>query len=631
MLGEHYFEAFVYPIFLHYHISTENSLDMLTKISIQCKASNVGFKFSIRYLTMLFRTLFISFLLVNFACIPAISQTFNEKPNQSSLKNVESVSNNEFLPFQDAYKLSVNFSDDVLNFDWEIADGYYLYKSKINVFAHDANTQIHNMVFSDSQNKFDEFFNENMEIFYDSATMTAAYVSSDKILQLKLLSQGCADIGFCYPPQEQWIQINLEASKVEIYQNQPNSFTNSQTSTKNISLFAAMLGAFLGGLILNLMPCVFPVLSIKAMSFMQTHQTNRELRIHATTYTIGVVTSFLIIATTMLSLRAAGSAVGWGFQLQSPQFLIILAYLFFIIGMTFLGFVNVGSKLMSIGQSIDSQSSLQSSFFTGVLAVIIASPCTAPFMGPALGFAIYQPTGIALAVFAMLGFGMALPFVVLILIPKTKSLLPRPGLWMEQFKQFLAFPMFFTTAWLLWVIGRQTDTTVLSLVVVGLIFISMGIWINQILVQLKSGRLHSLLKVIAGAMIIPVLALPLMNEEEREGTEFWIDYDAKTLATLRAEGRPIFINLTADWCITCLANEKVAFTEMFYTEMEKNNIVYLKGDWTNQDKEITSFLNEHNRNGVPLYLMYPKNGGSPEVLPQILLEQTLLEAIQRAI
>ena len=604
---------------------------MLTKISIQCKASNVGFKFSIRYLTMLFRNLFISFLLVNFACIPAISQTFNEKPNQSSLKNVESVSNNEFLPFQDAYKLSVNFSDDVLNFDWEIADGYYLYKSKINVFAHDANTQIHNMVFSDSQNKFDEFFNENMEIFYDSATMTAAYVSSDKILQLKLLSQGCADIGFCYPPQEQWIQINLETSKVEIYQNQPNSFTNSQTSTKNISMFAAMLGAFLGGLILNLMPCVFPVLSIKAMSFMQTHQTNRELRIHATTYAIGVVTSFLIIATTMLSLRAAGSAVGWGFQLQSPQFLIILAYLFFIIGMTFLGFVNVGSKLMSIGQSIDSQSSLQSSFFTGVLAVIIASPCTAPFMGPALGFAIYQPTGIALAVFAMLGFGMALPFVVLILIPKTKSLLPRPGLWMEQFKQFLAFPMFFTTAWLLWVIGRQTDTTVLSLVVVGLIFISIGIWINQILVQLKSGRSYSLLKVIAVAMIIPALALPLMNEEETEGTVLWINYDSKTLATLRAEGRPVFINLTADWCITCLANEKVAFTEMFYTEMEKNNIVYLKGDWTNQDKEITSLLNEHNRNGVPLYLMYPKNGGSPEVLPQILLEQTLLEAIRRAI
>jgi len=604
---------------------------MLTKISIQCKASNVGFKFSIRYLTMLFRNLFISFLLVNFACIPAISQTFNEKPNQSSLKNVESLSNNEFLPYQDAYKLSIDLSDDVLNFDWEIADGYYLYKSKINVFAHDANTQIQNMVFSDSQNKFDEFFNENMEIFYDSATMTAAYVSSDKILQLKLLSQGCADIGFCYPPQEQWIQINLETSKVEIYQNQPNSFTNSQTSTKNISMFAAMLGAFLGGLILNLMPCVFPVLSIKAMSFMQTHQTNRELRIHAITYTIGVVTSFLIIATTMLSLRAAGSAVGWGFQLQSPQFLIILAYLFFIIGMTFLGFVNVGSKLMSIGQSIDSQSSLQSSFFTGVLAVIIASPCTAPFMGPALGFAIYQPTEIALAVFAMLGFGMALPFVVLILIPKTKSLLPRPGLWMEQFKQFLAFPMFFTTAWLLWVIGRQTDTTVLSLVVVGLIFISIGIWINQILVQLKSGRSYSLLKVIAVAMIIPALALPLMNEEETEGTVLWINYDSKTLATLRAEGRPVFINLTADWCITCLANEKVAFTEMFYTEMEKNNIVYLKGDWTNQDKEITSLLNEHNRNGVPLYLMYPKNGGSPEVLPQILLEQTLLEAIRRAI
>ena len=227
-------------------------------------------------------------------------------------------------------------------------------------------------------------------------------------------------------------------------------------------MIAALLGAFLGGLILNLMPCVFPVLSIKALSFAQNHKTNRDTRIHALIYTLGVVFSFLIIAALMLSLRAAGESIGWGFQLQSSQFLILLAYLFFFLGLSFLGIVEIGTKLMSLGQNSEATSSIQSSFLTGVLAVTIASPCTAPFMGPALGFAVYQSNAVALLIFVFLGIGMAFPFLLLVLSPNIRNILPKPGKWMDEFKQFLAFPMFFTVVWLLCVKSRKTNITEMS-------------------------------------------------------------------------------------------------------------------------------------------------------------------------
>ena len=476
-----------------------------------------------------------------------------------------------------------------------------------------------------------------MEVFYKSSMLKASFDSTGNKIYVKLLSQGCADMGLCYPPQENWVSIDKTTNTAQIYNNRPDFFTNSDyriegsKSSENISVIAALVGAFLGGLILNLMPCVFPVLSIKALSFAQNHKTNRDTRIHALIYTLGVVFSFLIIAALMLSLRAAGESIGWGFQLQSSQFLILLAYLFFFLGLSFLGIVEIGTKLMSLGQNSEANSSIQSSFLTGVLAVTIASPCTAPFMGPALGFAVYQSNAVALLIFVFLGIGMAFPFVLLVLSPNIRNILPKPGEWMDEFKQFLAFPMFFTVVWLLWVIGRQTNITVMSVVIVGLILISMSVWSKKILDRRHLNKNSSIKNLAPISLLVLAIILPFWNQTEDQDALLWESFDQARLEDLRSQGNPIFVNITADWCITCLANEKVAFTEKFYNQIKKNNITYLKGDWTNQDAVLTKLLNKHRRNGVPLYLMYPKSGGDPEVLPQILLEGILLKAIDRAV
>lgn len=581
--------------------------------------------------------LFTSFLLLSVLSIASVSQSVLESKSfeNSGLNNT--VSTPDFLPYDEAYKLSVSVDGKYLTFNWDIEPGYYLYKSKINVFAEDPHTQINNLFFQKGEFKFDEFFEEDMEVFYKSSMLKASFDSTDNKIYVKLLSQGCADMGLCYPPQENWVSIDKTTNTLQIYKNRPDFFTNSDyriegsESSENISVIAALLGAFLGGLILNLMPCVFPVLSIKALSFAQNHKTNRDTRIHALIYTLGVVFSFLVIAALMISLRAAGESIGWGFQLQSSQFLILLAYLFFFLGLSFLGIVEIGTKLMSLGQNSEANSSIQSSFLTGVLAVTIASPCTAPFMGPALGFAVYQSNAVALLIFVFLGIGMAFPFLLLVLSPNIRNILPKPGKWMDEFKQFLAFPMFFTVVWLLWVIGRQTNITVMSVVTVGLILISMSIWSKKILDQRHLNKNISIKNLAPISLLVLAIILPFWNQTEDQDALLWESFDQARLEDLRSQGNPIFINITADWCITCLANEKVAFTEKFYSQIKKNNITYLKGDWTNQDAVITKLLNKHRRNGVPLYLMYPKGGGDPEVLPQILLEGILLRAIDRAV
>jgi len=286
--------------------------------------------------------------------------------------------------------------------------------------------------------------------------------------------------------------------------------------------------------------------------------------------------------------------------------------------------------LMSIGQSSNQNDGLSSSFMTGVLATTVASPCTAPFMGPALGFAISQPTYIALLVFAFLGLGMALPFIVLTWIPGLTSKLPKPGAWMDAFKQFLAFPLYMTAVWLLWVVGRQTSVNVVAIVVLGVILVTMAIWFTKL--RQSSGKKITdltLTNVLAAICLITALAAPGLTISKDSEPPRWENYSPQRLSELNQAGQPIFVNLTADWCITCLANERVAFTDRFYKLLQDNKITYLKGDWTNNDPEITKLLNQFQRSGVPLYLVYPAGNGSPEVLPQILLESTVIEALNR--
>ena len=540
---------------------------------------------------------------------------------------------NSFLPVDQVYGVAVEINDSHLIFNWSIKPGYYLYRDRFKFNAVDATTQLKPPIFAAGKNKYDEFFEQELEVYYLNTRVVVPFESIDQQLNLEIESQGCADAGLCYPPYKQWLTIDIANGNVVISNTpsaaaialQPNSSANQ---SQNFSLVMILLFALTGGMILNLMPCVFPVLSIKALSFTMNHQTQSQKQSHGLAYTAGVISSFLSIAIVMLTLRAAGEAIGWGFQLQSPVFVIALIYLFFIMGLAFLGYLEIGTSIMSLGQSSEPSDSLSSSFMTGVLATTVASPCTAPFMGPALGFAISQPMYVALLVFAFLGLGMALPFIALTWLPSLTSRLPKPGPWMDTFKQFLAFPLFLTALWLLWVVGRQTSTDVAAVVVLGIILISMALWLrrlNNTSIGTKSP--FTLTNGLAIICLVAALSAPVISISEDSKPPLWEAYSADRLSDLRRSNKAVFINLTADWCITCLANERVAFTENFYESLKDNEVTYLKGDWTNNDPEITKLLNQFQRSGVPLYLMYPSGGGQPEVLPQILRESIVLKAI----
>jgi thiol:disulfide interchange protein len=541
-----------------------------------------------------------------------------------------SSSASSFVPVEQAYQLVIAVEADQIIFNWSIRDGYYLYRDRFKFNAVDATSQLRSPVFETGKVKWDDYFEADVEVYYKKTSVAVPFQSSAEQIEMQIESQGCADAGLCYPPYKQWLTIDLASGIVEI-STIPSSSAQSASSAiaggaENFSLGLILLFALAGGMILNLMPCVFPVLSIKALSFTMTHQTDKSKQAHGLAYTAGVVSSFVAIAVVMLALRAAGEAIGWGFQLQSPLFVIFLIYLFFVMGLAFSGYLEIGSGLMSVGQSPDNEEGLGSSFMTGVLATTVASPCTAPFMGPALGFAISQPSYVALLVFAFLGLGMALPFILLTWIPGVSQKLPRPGQWMDTFKQFLSFPLYITAVWLLWVAGRQTNIDVAATVVIGLVLIAMAIWLWKL--NQSTGLSRS--KILASACLIGALALPTLSVSESREEPLWQTYSPQLLSDLRSNGQAVFINLTADWCITCLVNEKVALgSDTFYQALAENNITYLKGDWTNNDPEITKLLNQYQRSGVPLYLMYPNGQGEPEILPQILLEPMIMEAINR--
>ena len=549
------------------------------------------------------------------------TESTNSSPAASS--SITTIQGNpQFLPVEQAFQVNVEVEEQQLIFDWTIAEGYYLYQRSFKFLSAEEGIQLGNPVFASGINKWDDYFEANVEVYYQQTEVRLPFSSDLQAFTLQFEFQGCADAGLCYPPQKQWLIFDngtLDITAVNPQQ-EPTTAPKNSLSTP---LWLVLLFALSGGLILNLMPCVFPVLSIKVQSFTRSHQTTSEKQLHGLAYTTGVVACFLLIASLMLSFRAAGEAIGWGFQLQSPSFVIALVYLFTLIGLSLSGFVNFGSGLMSLGQSSAGDNSLSASFLTGVLATTVASPCTAPFMGPALGYAISQPTFVALLVFACLGLGMALPFVALTLIPSLANKLPKPGQWMDSLKQFLAFPMYLTAIWLLWVAGRQTGVDTVIAVCVGLLLIIMAIW----LWQLAANNGSKLYKLLAVAMLIGAFISPQLSFNKTDLG--WQSYSPQRLASLRDAGEPVFINLTADWCITCLVNEKVAMTDGFYRALDTNGITYLKGDWTNKDPQITELLNQYQRNGVPLYLLYPKGSGSAQILPQLLRESTLIEALDQ--
>jgi len=412
----------------------------------------------------------------------------------------------------------------------------------------------------------------------------------------------------------------------------------AKVAAADLPLAEAILFAILGGLILNLMPCVFPILSMKALALVQAGHTERPWT-DGIAYLLGVLVTFAGLAGALLWLRAMGEDVGWGFQLQSPLSVAILAYILTLVGLNLSGVFNVGGSIQNTGQGLAGKGGLAGAFFTGVLAVVVAAPCTAPFMGAAMGYAFTQDPIITIVVFLALGLGLALPWVIVSFSPALIRLLPRPGAWMERFKQFLAFPMYAAAAWLVWVLSQQVDPEGLFRVMLGLIFIALAAWAFGV-VQARAAQsqriiLSSVIFLLALAAAVALIATPFVTRTADGATEDGataqmpkVAYTAARLAELRNEGRPVLVNLTAAWCVSCLYNERVALaTNAVADAFKATNTAYVVGDWTNQNAEIGKLLKEHGREGVPLYLYYPAGGGEPQVLPQILTETLILETV----
>jgi thiol:disulfide interchange protein DsbD len=403
-----------------------------------------------------------------------------------------------------------------------------------------------------------------------------------------------------------------------------------------LPLWQAVAFALLGGLILNLMPCVFPILAMKAMALARFGGAARaEVRGHALAYTAGVMLAFLALGGALVALKTAGVAAGWGFQFTSVAFLAALAWLMLAVGLNLSGVFAVAGPV-GIGQEAASRGGMAGAFFTGVLAVIVATPCTAPFMAAAIGAAFAMPAPATLAVFAALGLGMAAPYTLLGLAPGFARHLPRPGAWMERLKQGLAFPMYAAAAWLVWVAAQSGGAEAVLWVLAGGVVLGFGLWALGEAQRAGRGRLLGR-AVAAASVALLVLALPRLEAARpaEAGTVASVTsmpnvepWSEARVAALRAEGRPVFVNITAAWCITCTVNERIALnTDAVQRAFAKQGVAVLVGDWTRGDAAITALLRAHQRDGVPLYLFYPAGGGAPALLPQILTERIVLEAI----
>jgi thiol:disulfide interchange protein len=413
------------------------------------------------------------------------------------------------------------------------------------------------------------------------------------------------------------------------------------------SLVVLMLLAIAGGLILNLMPCVFPVLSIKAIHVVeQAKKDPGAVRAKGLVFAAGVISSMLCLAAVLLALRAGGEEIGWGFQLQSPLFLTLMIYLLLAVGLNLSGVFEVGGGLAGVGDGLTHGEGYSASFFTGVLTTLVATPCTAPFMAAAVGAALTQSAINALCIFAALGLGLALPYVLLSFAPWMRRVLPKPGAWMDTLKQVFAFPIYASAAWLLWVLSHETSSFGLGAALAGTVLIGLAAWAYQ---KSSSSSGGGRVTVIATAIVAVLLAIILPvrfadvasaapgaaagdTAQARQGVDEWQPYSAARVADLRAAGRPLLVNFTASWCLTCLVNERNAFSDSAVQEIFRSKkVTLMKGDWTNRDPAITHALAAFGRAGVPLYVVYnSKPGSEPLVLPQILTASVVQNAFADA-
>jgi thiol:disulfide interchange protein DsbD len=403
-----------------------------------------------------------------------------------------------------------------------------------------------------------------------------------------------------------------------------------------LSFIMALVGAFVGGLILNLMPCVFPVLAIKVFSFAKAASgpdalsARTALKAQGVAYAVGVVLCFVALGGLLLGLRAGGEQLGWGFQLQSPAIVAALAALFTLIALNLLGVFELGMLLPSSALTAQAAHPLLNAGLSGVLAVAVASPCTAPFMGASLGLAIGLPAMQALLVFACMGVGMALPYVLASFVPAVAAALPRPGAWMDVFKRFMAFPMLATVVWLMWVLGQQSGIDGAAALLALLLLMAMVAWALSLQGRSRLGLVSFTAAALlwAGITWWPTVVAPMAQADAaiasstpgtaNPGAPVWQAWQPGRVEQLQAEGKPVFVDFTAAWCVTCQYNKKTTLADaQVQADLAAKNITLLRADWTRRDPAITAALAQLGRNGVPVYVFY-KAGRAPVVLSEIL-------------
>lgn len=606
----------------------------------------------------------------------------------------------EPLPPEDAFGFEAIVGDgNTLLLRFTPARGYYLYRDKtsfkLDAAAAKAGIAPGTPQWPRGTAHRDEHFG-NVTVFFDQIDVPLPLLrtrADAAKVTLTATFQGCQNNGICYPLMTRAVTLDVpagtvtpaaartdaapaaspsaaSASTASPSLDTPSQSTTASASTEavpraaandiaanrqadpastaaapgtatrgaDLNLLSALLLALLGGLVLNLMPCVLPVLSLKALSLAGNGEDPARARRHALWYTAGVVLSFLLLGGLALALRQAGLALGWGFQLQQPLVVATLALLMFGLGLSMSGVWHVGGRWTGMGHALTTKKGPAGDFFTGVLAVVVATPCTAPYMGPALAWAFLAPTSAALLVFVMLGLGLALPFLLIGFVPALAHKLPRPGAWMETFKQALAFPLYLTAAWLAWVLAglRGADAIGWWLGAAVLLAFAAWAWTRARTTGHRWAMVAAALAALA--LIWPLRAIHTMPRPSatptvaapNEGVAT-VPYSEQRLASLRGSGRVVFVNMTADWCVTCKVNERVVFrSDRFRDAMTGANAVYMLGDYTDVDPAITAFLQRYKAVGVPLYVVFPRNGGEGRVLPVVLTGAVVSEALAEA-
>ncbi len=589
------------------------------------------------------------------------------------------------LPEEQAFAFDAIVGDgNTLLLRFTPAPGYYVYRDR-SVFKLDADgIALGKPIWPAGVSHRDAHFGDVI-VYFTAADVKLPLNRSRADAQtvtLRTTFQGCQNDGICYPPMTRTVKIALpkgEITKSVAIDIKATATADIATTSASVAsaaadptadtadatrattdappntaaaanaalsepadtrstetLFSALLLALLGGVILNLMPCVLPVLSLKALGLAGSGESPQHARAHALWYTAGVLVSFVALGGLALALRQAGLALGWGFQLQQPLVVAALGLLMFGFGLSLSGVWHVGGRWTGVGHQLASRSGATGDFFTGVLAVVVAAPCTAPFMAPALGWAFAAPTASALLVFAFLGLGLALPFLLIGFVPGLAQRLPKPGAWMDTFKQLLAFPMYLTAIWLVWVLAKQRGADAAgwwALAALALAFAAWA-WTHARTRGARWGQIAAIVALLAA--IWPLWSISKLSSADAAQVQLPADsravpFSEQRLADLRKADRVVLVNMTADWCVSCKANEKTVFArDGFRVALDAADAVYMVGDWTDVDPAITKYLQRYNAVGVPLYVVYPRGGGEGIVLPTLLTPTMVRDALEKA-